>query len=300
MTMAASMNEVELAYQDFLLGPIHLEIEPGTALALIGPNGAGKSTLMDLLAGMVRPSVGHVSIHGHEVDGPGSDWRNLIGYVSEKQPFYERWTVRRNLQFLHGFYPAWSSGVQDDLVTRFRLPMDKPVRTLSKGNRVKLALVAAMSHQPKLLLLDEPTSGLDPLIRAELLDVLWTVLEDGERTILYSTHNLSDVHRVADELVFIDSGQIVLRAGSDSLANDWRQISFRLAGKQLPSTVLGSFSSHQHRSGRHLAVTSDYEQSIDQLRAFGATDIEVNRLSLEEVSVAVLKQHAGGQEAAHV
>ncbi len=107
------------------------------------------------------------------------------------------------------------------LARRFDLPLDRKVKALSRGNRTKLALVATLGHGPRLLLLDEPTSGLDPVVRSEVLDVLWQVLENTESAIFYSTHVLSEIGRLADELVFLSDGRIVLRAGKDALLDAW-------------------------------------------------------------------------------
>src|SRR5690606_27974435 len=206
MSSAVSLAGVRKQYPGFELGPIDLEVEQGTALALIGPNGAGKTTLMDLIGGALAPSAGRIEVLGRDATGTDPSWKASVGYAGE-QPFFERWTARANLRFLAGFYPAWSVAAEERLVEQFALPVEKRVKALSRGNRVKLQLVAALARQPRLLLLDEPTAGLDPLVRNEVLGTLWDLLEDEGITLVYSTHILSDVDRLADELAFIRDGR---------------------------------------------------------------------------------------------
>jgi ABC-2 type transport system ATP-binding protein len=286
---AFELHNIEKHYPGFKLGPLSLAAEPGTVLALIGPNGAGKTTLMDLLAGVLRPARGQVALFGRAVDANAADAKNAIGYASEQQAFYENWTGAANLRFLAGFFPDWSQTRQQQLVDRFELPLDKKVKALSKGNRTKLSLVAALARQPRLLLLDEPTAGLDPLVRAELLDTLWELIETGEHTIFYSTHILSDVSRLADNLAFIRNGQLLFRSGRDELERDWRQLSLRMPTGTLPAAVTQTLISYRVQGELHQAVSSDFERTSDQLRALGVTQIEASLLSLEDISVHILR-----------
>jgi len=294
VTNAFTLRGVAKDYPGFRLGPLDLEMKAGTATALVGPNGAGKTTLMDMLAGILRPTVGEVAVLGQSIAGGDHTWKAHVGYASEQHPFYEQWTARANLDFLAPYYPSWSPEFQQRLVERFGLPIEKRVATLSKGNRVKLALIAALAHRPRLLLLDEPTAGLDPLVRSEVLDTLWELLADDEFTVLYSTHILSDVGRLADEIVFIRDGHVLMRTTRDDLERDWRQVSFLLPGGALPPPVMDSLLDHSVRDGVHLAVSRDFERTSDQLRALGATRIEAQRLNLEEIAVRVLR---GGADA---
>ncbi len=163
----------------------------------------------------------------------------------------------------------------------------RKVEELSRGNRAKLAIVAALAHAPRLLLLDEPTAGLDPVVRADVLDVLWELLEDGEHAIFYSTHVLSDIARLADELVFLSDGRVLQRTAKDDLIDVWRRISFRLAAAgdlALPAVV-------EHRQVRleHQVTSRDHEATLAALRALGAESIEVARLSIDEIAVEILR-----------
>jgi len=287
MTNAVSLKSVRKDYPGFQLGPIDLEVAQGTSLALIGPNGAGKTTLMDLIGGALAPTAGRIAVLGHDATGADPAWKAGVGYAGE-QPFYERWTARANLRFLAGYYPAWSAEAEERLVDHFGLPADKRVKDLSRGNRVKLQLVAALARRPRLLLLDEPTAGLDPLVRDEVLSTLWDLLEQEGMTLVYSTHILSDVDRLADELAFIRDGRLTLRAGRDELEARWRRVSFRLPGA-LTGPVTDDLLDHRAQGALHLAVSRDFERTSDLLRALGATQLEAQRLSLEEVSLYVLR-----------
>lgn len=206
MTKAFEYIEVKKRFSDFNLGPLNLSLEPGTVLGFVGPNGSGKTTTMQCLMGLVRPDEGEIKVFGRKNDLNHPDWKQDIGYVGDVQVFYERWSGMRNLRFLSQFYSNWSFKKAEELARRFQLPLDKPAKILSTGNRVKLSLVAALAHSPRLLLLDEPTTGLDPVVRTELLDVLFEILETGEKAIFYATHILPEISRLADELVFIDGG----------------------------------------------------------------------------------------------
>lgn len=286
MQKAFEFKDVIKTYPGFQLGPLDFALEPGTVLGYIGPNGSGKSTTMHCLVGLVKADSGEMRVFGRQNNPNKPEWKLDIGYVGDVHVFYENWTGERNLKFLKQFYPNWSDALVADLAKRFEIPLDKKAKALSSGNRVKLSLISALAHKPKLLLLDEPTSGLDPVVRTEVLDVLFSVLEDGERAIFYSTHILTDISRLADELAFIHEGQLVQRTAKDDLTDRWRKITFRLEQNDLQ---LDAAITHQQEGKDHQVVSSDFEATIKQLAELGAENVQENRMSIDEIAVQILK-----------
>jgi ABC-2 type transport system ATP-binding protein len=284
---AARLRGLTKRFPGFQLGPIDLILEPGMVLALVGPNGAGKTTTLNCIAGLTLPDAGSTEVFGAEVHPARPEYRPDVGYVGEESGFFQGWSAGRNLDFVASLMPGWSRDRARRLAERFALPMDKPVKALSRGNRTKLALVAALGHGPRLLLLDEPTSGLDPVVRAEVLDVLWEITEDGEHAVLYSTHVLSDINRLADELAFLRDGRLVLRTGRDEMSESWRRISFRLRDEECD---LDGVVEHRRVRTEHQVITRDAAATERQLAELGAEAVEVSRMSVDEIAVQILKE----------
>ena len=287
MTKAIEFEDVIMTYPGFKLGPLNFDLEPGRVLGYIGPNGAGKTTTMHCLAGLVRADQGTMKVFGRENNLHHRDWRFDIGYVGDVHTFYEEWTAEENLNFLKKFYPNWSDSLVDNLVERFKLPLKKKAKKLSSGNRVKLSLIFALAHSPKLLLLDEPISGLDPVVRHEVLNTLFDILEDGERAIFYSTHILSDISRLADELAFLVDGELVLHQEKDELIENWRRISFWFEKNDV---VLDSVVSHIREGEDHQVISTNYKKTLQQLREIGSQNIHDTRLSIDEIAVEIMKE----------
>ena len=290
MQKAFEYKNVIKIFPDFTLGPIDLELEPGTVLGFVGPNGSGKTTTIQCLVGLLRADSGEMRIYGKKNDLNKPDWKIDIGYVGDVQVFYERWSGRKNLEFLSQFYPQWSMSRAEELAKRFQLPLDKRAKDLSTGNRVKLSLVAALAHSPRLLLLDEPTVGIDPVVRTEVLDVLFEILETGDRAILYATHILPEISRLADELAFIDNGKVWLRTPKDDLTERWRKISFQLSGEK---SHIASVVSHKREGRENQVITSDFDVTLKHLNELGAENIQEYRMSIDEIAVQILK---GGRD----
>ncbi len=286
-TSAARLSGLTKRWPGFQLGPLDLILEPGTVLALVGPNGAGKTTTLNCMAGLIVPDEGGTEVFGAPVHPTRTEYRRDVGYVGEESGFFQRWTAGRNLDFMAKLLPGWSRDRARRLVERFALPLGKPVNKLSRGNRTKLALVAALAYGPRLLLLDEPTAGLDPVVRTEVLDVLWEITEDGEHAVLYSTHILSDISRLADELAFLRDGQLVLRTGRDELSERWRRVSFRLPAKDVE---LAGVVEHHRVRAEHQVITRDAKATLQQLTELGAEAVEVSRMSVDEIAVQILKE----------
>lgn len=284
---AARLRGLTKRFPGFVLGPLDVVLEPGTVLALVGPNGAGKTTTLNCMAGLLVPDEGGAEVFGAPVGPARTDYRRDVGYVGEENGFFQRWTARQNLGYLAQLLPGWSRGRALGLAERLALPMEKPVNKLSRGNRTKLALVAALGHGPRLLLLDEPTAGLDPVVRAEVLDVLWETTEDGEHAVLYSTHVLSDINRLADELIFLRDGHLVLRTGRDELSDSWRRVSFRLQDEDVR---LDGVVERRRVRAEHQVVTRDASATLQQLSELGAEAVEVARMSVDEIAVQILKE----------
>ena len=285
--VAARLSGLVKRFPGFELGPLDLDLKTGTVLALVGPNGAGKTTTLNCMAGLMIPDEGGSEVYGLPVHPSRIEYRRQVGYVGEESGFFQRWTAQRNLDFLASFLPGWSNDRARQLVDRFALPLSKPVNDLSRGNRTKLALVAALAYEPRLLLLDEPTAGLDPVVRSEVLDVLWEITEDGEHAVLYSTHVLSDINRLADELVFLRDGEIVQRSGRDELSEQWRRVTFRLAREDLDLTGVVE---HRQVRAEHQVITRDAETTLQQLTELSAEAVEVSRMTVDEIAVEILKE----------
>jgi ABC-2 type transport system ATP-binding protein len=293
MKTAFSLSGVVKTYPGFKLGPLSLDLAPGTVLAYIGPNASGKTTTFHCMMGLARPQAGKIEIFGRESGPSASGWKLEVGYVGDLHVFHEGWTAEKNLRFRSQFYPNWSHSRASDLARRFGLPLDKKARALSTGNRVKLSLVSALAHSPNLLLLDEPTSGLDPVVRREVLDTLFEILEDGRRSIFYATHILSDISRLADELAFICQGQIVQRSRKDDLLDKWRRISFRSPRTDLP---LEAAVSHHYEGNDHRVVSSERDVTVAALSRAGVDSLEEARMTIDEIAVEIIK---GGDHVAN-
>ena len=241
---------------------------------------------MHCLTGLVKAERGEMRVFGQENHPNRPSWKLDIGYVGDVHVFYERWSAARNLKFLSQFYPNWSDQRVLDLARRFALPLERKAKDLSTGNRVKLSLIAALAHSPRLLLLDEPTSGLDPVVRAEVLETLFELLENGESAIFYSTHILSDISRLADELAFLVEGRVTLRAGKEALTEKYRRISFRLEGAR---TEFKACCEIRREGARVQAVSCDAEATLRHLASLHAQQIEETRMNIDEIAVHILK-----------
>ncbi|MBT3342623.1 MAG: ABC transporter ATP-binding protein [Gemmatimonadetes bacterium] len=311
MSIALRCTGMMKRYPGFQLGPIDLELETGVSLGLVGPNGAGKTTAMHCLTGLVRPEHGEREICGTPVSAGDPGWKADVAYVKVRQAYFEKWSGARNLAFLSQFYPRWSATMADELARRLQLPLDKRVRDLSRGNRVKLGIVAAVAAGPRLLLLDEPTAGLDPVVRDDVLGVLFDLLEQGDCAICYSTHILSDIARLADDLAFLVDGQIVVRATIADLVEAWRSITCRLpddapgsSSDELtgagsgdlpghPSGVLSHLTGvvvHERSGADNRIISCDGEATIAQLAELGAQHIRPTTMSGEEIALQILKR----------
>ena len=192
------------------LRQVDLDIEHGSVFALLGENGAGKTTLIRILTGFQRPTSGRVRILGLDPLRNALEIRRRIGYVSDTPALYPWMRIDEIGSFTSAFYPEGFLDNYHDLVTRYELPANRKIKHLSKGQRAKVALALAVSHDPELLILDEPTSGLDPLVRRAFLESMVERAARG-RTVLLSSHQISEIERVADQMAIVHDGHVRLQ-----------------------------------------------------------------------------------------
>jgi ABC-2 type transport system ATP-binding protein len=212
------LDDFGVTYPAFTLGPLNLRVAEGERVALVGANGAGKSTALRALAGRLEPYRGSARVRGREVRQHRTSTRGDVGVLPERFLGFPWMTVQEHLDFLSGFYPTWDREYAGDLCRELEVPGDTAVGALSKGNLVKLSLVAAEAFRPPLLLLDEPTSGIDPIMRDQLLDVLVSCLSsEGRRTLVFSTHILEDISPVAHRVLLLRQGRLVGDVAVDDL-----------------------------------------------------------------------------------
>jgi len=197
--MALTVRGLCKAYPRFRLEDVSLNIPRGTVVGLIGENGAGKSTLISAALGLVKRDAGAVSVLGKET----LDAKTLgqVGVVFDGNNFPDVLSPAKLGRVLSRIYPSWDEPGYAALLERLGVPPDQKLSEMSKGTRTKLSIVTALSHGSRLLVLDEPTSGLDPVVRDDILDLLWDFVQDEQNAVLISSHITSDLEKVADYIV---------------------------------------------------------------------------------------------------
>ena len=215
MDSALTVSGLTKTYPDFVLDSVSFSVPSGSIVGLIGENGAGKSTTINAALGLIRKESGRVSILGRE--DLDSDTREEIGVVFDGSNYPEILSPRKLNRIMKNIYRTWDEMAYFRLLGQFSLPPEKRIKQFSKGMKMKLAISAALSHHPKLLILDEATSGLDPVIRDDILDMLLDFVQDETHSILLSSHITSDLEKIADYIVFIHQGKVVFSKPKDEL-----------------------------------------------------------------------------------
>lgn len=276
---------------DVLKG-ISFSIEPGEVVGLLGKNGAGKTTLIRIAMGLLETQSGQVRLFGLDPRVAPVEVKRRVGYVSEDQilpPFFK---VGQVLRMHRTLFQGWDDELARSLCERFELPLDQRIKELSKGQARRVALLCAVSHRPELLLLDEPAGGLDPSARREFLETSIRLLNETGTTILFSSHHMADVERVAERVVMIHEGCILLDQPLDALRE-----TFCLALVPDTSTELtrrlkamGScLNVRQRTDGLHAILQLDPQRGRSVVeRELGINNVRCTTIALEDMFVELV------------
>ncbi len=211
------LKNVTKDYGDFKLYNVSFAVPEGTVCGFIGQNGAGKTTTISLILDVIKRDSGEIRLFGESVNKDTAYLREDIGIVFDEMGFHEFMTGRDINIMMKNIYKNWDEEAFFDNLKKFSLPSKKKCGAFSRGMRMKLQIAVALSHNAKLLIMDEPTSGLDPIVRNEMIGIFREFVVEEDHTILLSSHITSDLEKIADEVVFIDGGKIVLSGNKDEI-----------------------------------------------------------------------------------
>lgn len=208
-------------FKNFKLKDVSFNLEPGYIMGFIGPNGSGKTTTIKLIMNLFKRDSGSIEIFGRDNIKFEKDIKNRIGFVYDESHFYEDLTIRQMKNIVAPFYTEWNEEIFQKYIKDFSLDDKLKIKKLSKGMKMKFSLSLALSHNADLIIMDEPTSGLDPIFRREILDILYEVIQDENKSIFFSTHITTDLEKIADYITFINDGQIVFSEIKDKILESY-------------------------------------------------------------------------------
>ncbi len=267
-----------------VLNGVDWEVPRGSIVGLLGRNAAGKTTLIKLALGLLRSDHGQIELLGEDPWELSDETKSRIGYVPQEYHPYPWMTPREVLDYTAAFYPHWDALFIDELLRSWELDSDTPSKDLSVGQRQKLGLLAALGNLPELLILDEPAASLDPAARRAFLELVLEVVSEGERTVIFSTHILSDLERVADRVAILRDGRVVYDDELDSLKDRVKRMRI-VASSNLPRDLGVEGLLHSRVRGREAVISVICENGSlakELERRFDA-QVQVQELNLEDI-----------------
>jgi len=272
-----------------VLSRISFSVDQGEVIGLLGRNGAGKTTLIRLVMGMLAPREGTVRVFGLEPRANAVAVKRRIGYVAEAQELPPFLKVHEVVGMYRQLFPGWDEDMADDLIRKFELPSDRKIKDLSRGQARQVALMCAVSYRPELLILDEPAGGLDPAARRQFLETSIRLLNETGTTILFSSHYMGDVERMASRLIMIHDHQKWIDSELDDIREGYSLALVPAAdladGEQLLS-LPSCLCARRHGEVFHAVYELEPEACCQAVRqALGIANIQCRRLGLEEMFI---------------
>lgn len=277
------LRHVTKAFKGFALKDVSFSLNKGFIMGFIGPNGAGKSTTIRCLMDLAHPDSGEVWLFGQKFTGDNTALKQKIGFVYDQDVFFQELTAEKNKQVIAPFYERWDDVAFYRYIKEFQVPLNKKMKTLSKGTKMKFALAVALSHHAELIIMDEPTSGLDPVFRKELLDVLFDVIQDENKAIFFSTHITTDLEKIADYITFLLDGKILFSKEREELSETFRIVK---GPKQFSETIKqAQLINYKETSlGFEAFMYADETDKLDKHSAF-----HIERPNLDEIMYSLVK-----------
>jgi ABC-2 type transport system ATP-binding protein len=273
---------------------LNLAVRQNRITAFLGRNGAGKSTTIKMLLGMIRPTSGSGAVLGKDIaDSAGSrELRRSVAYIPEDKPLYGYMTVRQTIRFAKSFYPDWRTDAEQKLLHDLELPIERRVKTLSKGMRTKLALLLAFARKPELLILDEPSEGLDPVGSEYLLHSLVKQAADGV-SVFFSPHQIAEVERVADHVCILDKGRLLVNESFDDLRQSYRRIDLVFPSATPEHEFYFPGVQRIEASGQHLSVftKANVDAVMERAQYFHAVSVQVSPVALRDIFLETVREN---------
>ena len=275
-----------------VLRGIDLAVPEGAIYALVGPNGAGKTTMIKLLMNILRPTSGTAAVLGVDSAKLEGEAFSRIGYVSENQDLPDGMTVGSMLDYLRPFYPRWDRALEQQLVRQFELPLNRKLKHLSRGMRMKAAFASSLAYRPPLMVLDEPFTGLDPLVRDELIESL---LERApETTIFLSSHDLAEIESFASHVGYLEDGRLLFSEEITVLSDRFREVMITLPEpSRLPSNLPPAWLLPEASDCVVRFVHSEYKGEASEREMAGvfasARDVACEAMPLRSIFLAIAK-----------
>ena len=267
------------------LDGVDLSIYPGSIIGLLGANGAGKSTLLRHIIGLYLPDRGRCTAFGCEAGKLGPEQLARIGYVHQEGELLDWMKTGQLIRYVSTYYPSWNRGLEEKYIADFEVSTEARVGSLSPGQRQKLAILLAIGFEPELLILDEPAAALDPVMRANFLDLLLQIIQDENKTIIISSHILSDVEKVIDHVVIMKQGRILLDFGFDELRERFSRVRVSALSGELPRELpFANVVQCRRSNGEAILTLQDCspEQLQQQAESLNCR-VEIQTLPLEDI-----------------
>jgi ABC-2 type transport system ATP-binding protein len=270
-------------------------VESGSIAGVLGPNGAGKSTLAKLLLGITRATAGSASVLGLDVGSAAEAVRRRVALVPEDKLLYDDMRVDAFLRFYGSYFPTWDGRAAHRLLEAWDISQGHRIRELSKGNRAKLVLGAALCRHPEVLLLDEPTIDLDPASVEEILSLLTQWVADGTRAVVLNTHRVDEVERVCDTILVLAEGRRLASGNLDDLRAAWKRLKATgpLSDAEHVSAWPGVRRVSAGEGWTTVVVSEGSEDVVARLRTAGARDVSTEPIGLRDIYLALTDYQRG-------